>query len=181
MSDTKADIKIIVDGREYVLTDEGLVKLQKECCTKKDFGGTTYSDQEYGAVEVKLRPEPKQELKTYTVIVGNLEWWKAEDQFKVKGIRAIKAALEGERNMTEFYRIALERSHKGITSEQVAKLRDYKPADGGPRLRDAVERAMSFSKPHEFPDEEVDPKVLQAIVAAMAVVATNLPESTATT
>jgi hypothetical protein len=178
MADVK--VQIVVDGAVHVLGEGDMAALLAACKQPKAFGGTEYKDPEYGTVEVKLRPAPGKEPITYTVVMGNHEWWLAEEQFKVKGIKAILAQAEGERNLTELYRISLSRHQKGITTEQVAMLRDYRPADG-PTLKDAFDRACVFSKPAVFADEDVDPKAVAAVKAGLILAVTPPAESTTTT
>ncbi len=160
MSDIK--VQIVIDEKAYALDDEGMAKLFAACRQEKTFGGTEYSDPEYGIVKVKLGKDGKE----YTVQVGNWEWELAEKAFGVKGVQGVIKASESEKNATEFYRIALSRHHANMSTKDVAALRDWR-RKGEPTLKDAVERALAFSKPHVFPDEEADPKALEAVKAGL--------------
>jgi hypothetical protein len=177
MADVK--VQIVVDGKALDLDPNGAnaelwKTLRSACRTKKEFGGTAYKDHEYGTVEVEVKGKP------YTIRVGNSEWEQAEKSFGVKGVMAVNRACESEANKTAFMRICLNRHQPNIKHAEVQELRDWRNTEGRFPLQDAFERALAFSKPYVFVDEEVDPKALEAVNVALLLAGMNLPDSTST-
>jgi len=170
-----AEIKILIDGHAFALDDDGLAAIAA-LRTPRDYRGVEPANA-YGDVPVEIAGE------TYTLRIGNREWWRAEELFKKKGVQAIVDHVNAsERALAEFYLIALSRHHKLMTIEKVGELMDWRPEEGRPSLRDALERALTFSRPKQFPADEPDPKAQAALMAALlAKAATTSKESTATT
>jgi hypothetical protein len=177
-------VQVVIGDKVVSLDPDGVnahlySALLAACKTKRDFGGLEYSDPEYGIVKVTIGSGDK--AKEYTVQIGNWEWELAERAFSVKGVDGVIKAWESEKNQTEFCRIALSRHHKDLKPEAVALLRDWKSAEGRFALKDAVDKALVFSKPHRFPDEEVDPKALEAAGAAMLLASTMAKQESPST
>src|SRR5690348_10639166 len=103
----------------------------------------------YGDVDVSL------DGKIYVVRVGNLEFWKLQEAYGVKGIGpCLVAAMESTENTIKFFRVALSRAHPDLTDAEVANLMDYRPGEGKKSLSAAVEEAVKFSCPELYPNEE---------------------------
>jgi hypothetical protein len=172
-----AEIKILIDGQAFALDDDGMAAIAA-LRMPRDYRGAEPANA-YGDVPVEIAGD------TYTLRIGNREWWRAEEVFKKKGVQAIVDHVNAsERALAEFYLIALSRHHgKLMTIEKVGELMDWRPADGQPSLRDALERALTFSRPKQFPADEPDPKAQAALMAALLAKAatTSHKESTATT
>lgn len=175
------DLKVQIVGGEktYQLTDDDVARLLATAKIKRSFGGAEIDDPEYGGVKVKIGSGDK--AKEYTVVLGNWQWIEAERELKVTGVQKISERINSsEEAQTIFCQIALRKHHKNLKLEDVAVLRDWR-AEGQPTLWDAVQRAMTFSKPHHFSDEEVDPKALRAVQAALMLMVQPQPDSTSTT
>jgi len=164
VSETKAPKTLKVNGLEIELP-----------YVKRTYGGADVATA-YGDVPITIDAE------SYTMRIGEREWWAAEAKFKVKGVdKVIDKVNESVENLTDFYVIALSRHHgdamkkkDGLSRDKIADLVDWKPTEEGqPRLSDALERCLSFSRPAKFPDEEIDPKALQAALLLIAQKATE--------
>ncbi len=164
MSETKPPRMLKVNGLDIELP-----------YVKRTYGGLGVST-EYGDVLVTIAGTD------YTLRIGEREWYAAESKFKVKGVdKVVDKANESVENTVDFYIIALTRHHgeelkkkDGLTRDKVSDLMDWKPAEEGqPTLRDALERCLTFTRPAKFPDEEIDPKALQAALLLIAEKATK--------
>jgi len=159
-----ATIKILIDGREFDVDEDGIAELGK-LRVKRDYHGAEISSA-YGdvAVELELNGQPK----TFTLRVGAREWQAAEEAFKpLKGVPAITRHFNSsETALIQFYKIALSRHHAALKLTEIQDLIDYRPTDGRATLQDALERALAFSKPAIFSDEVIDPKAKAAVMAA---------------
>ena len=148
------ELTILIDGKPLDLASLRV---------KRDFHGAEVTTG-YGDVPVTI------DGKVYVLRIGEREWFKAEQLYGVKGLGdEMRAKIdESEETQAKFYQIALQRHQKDIPLETVADLMDWKEA-GRPTLYDALQRCLHFSKPALWPDEEVDPKALLALIQAMTV------------
>lgn len=153
------DVRILINGREWPVDSAAIDELAK-LRVKRTYNGAEIANA-VGDVNIEINGKP------YVVRMGTREWLAAEDAFKVKGIPAITKLINThEKSLAEFYRIALSRYHGGMKVNEIYELMDWRGEAGAPTLKDALERALSYSRPAFFKDEDVDPKAQAAIQAA---------------
>ncbi len=150
-----AEITILVDGKPLDLV---------ACKVPKNFHGAVPKNG-YGDVDVEIAG------KTYTMRIGEREWQMAETVFDVKGIGVEMWAKvdESKTSLAKMYQIALQRHQPDITLDEVGDLMDWRSSDGKQPLVGAFNRCLHYSEPSFFPDEEIDPKALMALMDAARV------------